>query len=391
MIAPLAFLGHRRVAACVLACLCIVACGSDKDAADDSSAADTAAGSGAVADASSGKASEAVGGPGPWIDYGPAISAPAYPFNAGFAVPPPAPATDPDVAIERYAKECSTGADSAACRSLKLEVEGAFLEALLAVRASDEPVDPEWYRVAAAAETPQLACLGVNELAYLPGRTPQDEALIVKALDHPGPSVRAAALSSWQRIPAIEQVSKRYAPDRRGTSGTCLDGTRDYQPGRKWAGDYPGARFRAFASNDARRWFTSNDPLDKVIGWFANAGKPARTSQEMATDAAARFQQQMTEITASPDPGDEAKLMELMQGMASGGGQGNWDSEFRGMEGVGEVKYVMLSPTQALAIFQDDVFKATSIVAMRPAERPDMTPDMEKVTREAMARSILGY
>ena len=177
----------------LLTLLACASCGSDKDDAAENTApatsADTAATRGAA------KSPAAAEGPGAWRDYPSAPSKPAYPFNRAFALPPPAPAPDPDATIARYTKECAGGAKTPECRALKADVEEVFLEALLAVRAGTEPVDPEWYRVAAAADTPQLACVGINELVYLSGRTAQDDALIVNALDHPAPSVRAASES----------------------------------------------------------------------------------------------------------------------------------------------------------------------------------------------------
>lgn len=381
-----------RAATGLLACLFVVGCGSDKDPADDASAADaaTSATPTAVASSSAGARSTNASGLDSWIEYAPVVSSPAATASHHFVAAPPAPPTDPDVAIERFEKECSADESSQSCRALRREVEGGFLAAILAVRASDEPVDPEWYRVAATADMPQLACLGVNELGYVQGRTAEDDALIVSALDHPAPSVRAAAFSLRQKVPVLGDLMRRSAASRDGGSGTCLDSTTDFVPGVKWAGGYPGARFRAFASNDSRRWFTSEDPVEKVLAWFAKSGKTARTKEQLGADVTARFTEEMTRLSSSSDPADQDRLMKLVMGGMTGVPETDWDSS-SSMEGTGEIKYVTLTPDQAIAVFRDDVLKATSIVAPRPRAKIEFPPDIEKAKREVMARSILGY
>ena len=87
-----------RVGAISFACLCVVACGSDKSADGDDAAP---ANVDAATAPSSNKATSTAAGLGPWVEYAAAPSKPSYPFNSAFAVPPPAPATHPDVAIER--------------------------------------------------------------------------------------------------------------------------------------------------------------------------------------------------------------------------------------------------------------------------------------------------
>jgi len=384
--------GRHAAAIATLATLLTAACGSDKDsAADDSDAAADASNGAAGTSAGAASSGASTAGELAWIEYASAPFSPASPPSHDFSVAAPARDTDPDAAIERFEKECSGATASDTCRALRREVEGAFLEAILAVRASDEPVDPEWYRVAATADTPQLACLGINELGYLPGRAAEDDAIILGGLDHPAPSVRAAAFAHRQKVPVIEDLGKRWARTGDSGSGTCLDGTADYVPGAKWAGDYPGARYRAFASNNTRRWFTTDDPVDEVLAWFAKSGKAARTKEQLSADAAARFTEEMTKLSSSSDPRDQERLMQLVTG---GGGmnlpQTDWDTSSN-MEGAGDISYVVLTNDRAVAVFRDDFLKATSIVAPRPRTRAKFPPDIGKATREARARSILGY
>jgi len=316
-------------------------------------------------------------------------TASGLPFNHAFAVPPPAPPLDAEAVIDRFVRECPSGTDSPGCHELRLDVEGLFLEALVALRGSDQEVDRDWYRLAAAAETPQLACLGLRELIYAKDRSAGDEAIAIVALDSPWPGVREAVLSLGGMLPAVKALWQRVPHDGNEVSGTCVDAVRDPVPGAKWAGNYPGARFRAFASSASRRWFTTPDPPEQVIAFFAGQGMPARTIEEMQADAANRFMEAATRIGQSGEEGGEEELMAMIQNMATP--QSDWSAPFQGIEGTGPIRYVMLAENQAIAIFRDEVLGATSIVAPRPTPPTPLQFDMEALQREAMARSVLGF
>lgn len=313
---------------------------------------------------------------------------PAIPYNPGFRVPEPAAPPDPDAVIGRYASECPGGATSDSCRELRVQVEGVFLDALVALRGADQEIDRQWYRIAAAAETPQLACIGLRELILSPGRTAADEALIVAALDSPWRSVRGAVLAWGAKVPGVDAIRQREVYGL--ASRECIDGGRDPEPGPKWAGGYPGARYRPFASSATRRWFTTPDSLEQVLDFFERAGKPARTADELAADANARFIAEATRISESPDADNEAQLARLMQHL-TGQSQTNWSAAFRDVQGAGEIRYVMLAERQAIAVFRDEVLNATSIVAPRPAAAPDLAPDMEQAELENLSRLVFRY
>ena len=369
----------RAFAGCTL--VLVAACGSDKEptANNEQPAASTAPMSSA---AQAGAKNSGAAGVSNWLESDAAPATPVAATHERLA--------DPDAVIDRYQRECSGGKKSPECHALRLDVEAIFLASILAVRSSNSAtVDPSWYRLAAASETAQLACIGLNELIYDPKRTAQDDALIVRALESPYHSVRAVVLNNTNKIPALADVWKRS--DRysfRSLSGLCVDDGRDPVHGAKWAGNYPGAQYRVFASSDARRWFTTPDPVEKVIAWFAARGKPARTTQQLNEDAQARFMEEMMKLSENPEQDNTARMMQLMAGQGSGA---QWGQPFSGLEGIGEIRYVMIADDQAIAIFQDDVLKATSIVAPRPVEPLDLTPDLEAAKEEAETRSILGY
>ena len=196
---------------------------------------------------------------------------------------------------------------------MRQDVEAIFLQALVAVRATTEIVDPRWYRLAAASETPQLACVGLVELIWDPKRSAQDEVLITRALDSPYRGVRGAVVLNANKLPALADTMKRSAGfDYSELTGVCVDDAHDSVPGTKWAGSYPNAHFRAFASNASRRWFTTPDSPEKVIAWFAARGKPARTAQQLAEDAQARFMTAMIKLTENADQDNHEEMMEVI-------------------------------------------------------------------------------
>jgi hypothetical protein len=369
----------RMVTSCTLVLL--TACGSDKEptASNAQPAAASASASSSPEAGSSSAGSDDVSN---WVESDSAFVPAIATTRERLA--------DPDAVIERYKSECSSGAKSPECRALRLDVEAIFLESLLAVRsANSAPVDPKWYRLAAASETAQLACIGVNELIWDPQRSAQDEALIMRALDSPYPAVRAAVFFSASKVPALSESWKRSGGFAyRSLSGVCVEDERDAVPGAKWAGNYPGAQFRAFASNASRRWFTTPDETEKVIAWFAARGKPAQTEQQLMEAAQAKFIDGMMQLSQNPEEDNTAKMMELMAGQ---GAPGQWITPFRNMEGIGEVRYVMIGENQAIAIFKDEVLKATSIVAPQPAEALDLTPDIEAAREEAQMQAIFRY
>ncbi len=368
----------RTLAGCTL--VLVAACGSDKEptASNEQPAATNAS---ANNNAQAGSTSAGADDLGNWYERDSAAATLASTARERLA--------DPDAAIDRYQRECSAGTKSPQCHALRLDVEAIFLESLLAVRATDEIVDPRWYRLAAASETAQLACIGVNELIWDPKRTAQDEALIMRALDSPYRAVRAAVWFSASKLPTLGESLKRNGGFNYGSlSGVCVDDARDPVPGTKWAGGYPGAQFRAFASNDSRRWFTTSDPTEKVIAWFAARGKPARTTEQLMADAQTHFMEEMTRLSQNPEQDNTAQMMQLMAGQGS---PAQWSGPFNNMEGTGEIRYVMIGENQAIAIFRDDVLKATSIVAPQPAEPFNLTPDIEAAQEEARLRSIFGY
>lgn len=336
---------------CALAIL-IAGCGSKKKPTAETSSGSAGSSESATATPGSAAPPIAVGSPND--------------MNWDEPVPPNAiaPLTgDPTAAFARYKKECAAGATSDPCRALRSQIEHVLLDSILGLRAADQEIDREWYRVAARATTPELACIGVYQLAYvLKDRTPEDDAALLAAIDNPAPSVRSVALGSQTQ--AITTLVQRAAMDRRTYSGVCADAYTDPEYGAKWAGGYPGAKFRFFASSAERRWFTTADPVDKVLAFFASAGKTGMTKRELDAAAQQKMIAEAQRISMAAKPGDEQKMVAEMQALTAK----LEVHELTGVENADQIRYVMIAPNIQIAVFKDDVLGGTSIVAMRPAQ-----------------------
>jgi hypothetical protein len=295
---------------------------------------------------------------------------------------------DPDAAIARYSSECPKGSINESCHTLRLQVEQILLHDLVGLRSTGQDIDPQWYRVAAKSETPQLACIGVRELVYAKQRSPEEDAIIVAAADSPARSVRVAALALQSQLPALKEMQPRVRYDSANASGTCLDDDRDPDPGLKWAGGYPNARYRYIASSASIRWFTTTDPVEKVVAYFNSSGRPARTEAEMTAAEQASYLEEARKLSGTQDPNAATKILQLMQKQ---GRAAAWMQPFKGLMGISEVRMAMIGKDQGIAIFRDDIFHATSIVATVPPKMPDYTPDIEKAKLDQLSRQVLKY
>jgi hypothetical protein len=188
-------------------------------------------------------------------------------------------------------------------------------------------------------------------------------------------------------------------PDKNSEPGDpiiYLLGQRDPEPNPKVAGGYPGARYRHFASSPARGWFTTPDPPEKVIAFLAKGGKKVLSGEEMkgaAKPQAFDPEAYQKEVMAAVTSNDPAKMEALLKSVPTPKPPPtDWTAGFEGMTRVGEIRYVMLSPDQAVAVFRDDALHATSIVAPTPPPPPPAVPaDPKEAVRKAHTQDIFGH
>lgn len=296
----------------------------------------------------------------------------------------PLPARDPrvpldaDAVIARFEKECAGNASGTECRAQRRDLELVFFADLLGLRSGGQRLDRELARAAARAQLPQLACFGLRELLWGSELSPEDERLIREALDSPWRAPREIARSFGYRravpVSGLSDLFERNIKQPFGSSAhLCLDGARDPEPNPGLAGNYPGARFRPFASKEDLMWFTTRDPAEKVLAVLTRGGKHALTAMELKAAQQANYMDEMLRLSsgdADPDaPDATARMMELAFGASV-----DWTAPFDSIERAGEVRYVMITPKQAVAVFRDDALNATSIVAPRPPPAPLFDP-----------------
>lgn len=358
------------------------ACGSKKKKQAPEVASPSGSGGSAVTD-SPHPAAAAQTGALTW-DQTPAFKKPPRPYPDPFDAPPLPPIADPDAVIARYGAQCPNRTRTDACKDLRRQVERIFLGDIIGLRAAHVPIDRKWFSVAIGAETPQLACLGVNGLARLKDRTPDEEAAILSSVDHPSWSVREAAMAT--RLPAMELLSLRaYRGGDRGFVGACLDGRIDREYSNAYAGGYPNAKYRFLASSPTQRWFTTPDSVEKVYEFFIKQGRPPMTREAVQAAMTAKMAAEIQRITSTMKEDEVEKANKEVAGLAAKFVVPNMPS----IDGAGEIRYVMLTDSIGIAIFKDDTLKGTSIVALAPPVVPDIT--QEGMQRQMQAREIYGF
>lgn len=379
----------RYAVAAVLVLVLATGCSSDTDSG--------AGGQTAKPEATSGTAATGAGQDAAKIQAGPDIDTAEVARVA---------ALDPDEAIERYRQECNAHDHSPRCRVLRRRVEYLFLDALTSLRAAGEELDQQFYRVAARAENPHLAILGLRGLILVKGPiSAEDEQLIVAGLDNPYGGVRRTVLELATNLPAVSTMWPRVvAADPYASSViTFLDESHSSEPDPAVIRFYPGARYRYFASDATRHWFTTPDAPGKVIAFLTPDGKQALTADALKAKTEADVQQTYMKAAMS---GDETKLTEAMQKMTAPTDI-DLATSFQDLTGSGEIRYITLAPDHVIAVFTDDILHATSIVALLspPAQKNPFVFDAEhpqdfekaleelqkQAEREELAQKILGH
>jgi len=282
-------------------------------------------------------------------------------------------ALDADEAIERYGRDCKPGDSSQPCRALRGRAEYTFLEELLWLKSTGQTPDPQLYRVAAVAENPRLATLGLRGLLLVTTPLTQpDEQLVVAALDSPYRGVRQTILQFANNQKGVRELWPRIVTNSDSyTDFPYLDDRRDSEPDHAVIGSYPGARFRYFASAATQPWFTTTDPLDKVIAFLAKGESQALTAAELnAKNQSDAMQKYMQATRAASETGDSSKVMEAMKDFQMQSGV-DWTRQLSSVEGAGEIRYIELAPEKMIAVFDDAVLHATSIVAIAPPTVPE--------------------
>jgi hypothetical protein len=282
--------------------------------------------------------------------------------SALYGVPP----DDDDLAAMSARYEKCAGAATPECKRLQWRLEAALYGELRAiVGSSGERLPPDVLRAALAADTPQLKAFALQRM---PSPVPADLLpLVLAAIDSEYAMVREPALN------LLGNTDPKYRKYADGVTRAGARNARRAAPVRPDAAAlggpvYPGASYRPFASTDEAALFTSSDPQDKVIAFYAKPNRPAQTAAEVKAGMqkkamAMQDPMAMMELMkkAQAEGKNPADVMMAKQKEMMGGGN---IQAFEGKAGVTNPRYIALDDagTRTVLVFKDDSLGGTSIV-----------------------------
>jgi hypothetical protein len=276
---------------------------------------------------------------------------------------------DPHAVAARYTRQCSgVAATTAECKRMQWQLEDILYQQLRAGAATT----PETWRIAAAADVPYLAALGLSRLAD--AYTPADDAIVLAQMDSPYRMVRDAAFALADRM-ATDRGRKMSARVR--TDAAASPRVADEAPSAARLGlpVFPGAVFRPFASGGDRATFTTADPPDKVAAFYARAGHRPLTPDELTarqeklkaekeaalSDPRAIARKMQEAAAAGKDP--QAALAEMTARLAAA--DKDWTSALSSEEGVRSPRFVPIEEPgfpRVMVLFHDELVGATAVV-----------------------------
>jgi hypothetical protein len=293
---------------------------------------------------------------------------------------------EPDVKalLQTARSQCAGSPAGPACLQIRIQLERALFRNLTALYLAGERLDRETLRVAARAGTPELAAFGLRRLADAP--RPEDALPAAEGLDSPFPAVRSAAaeLAHGLEDRSLKVLAGRVA-HRSSIKGTGL--LAEEAPAAKSLGvaPYPGARFRFAASQPGMAVFTTADPADKVLAFYAK-GRKALSGEELKAqrrgrpskgDEQALAQQMMAELMKGRDPQQVAQEM----GQSEQARQADWTKGIEGEAGITAPRYLVLEeagsqriPVRVLAVYRDEAFGSTAFAFRSMPKVTGMAP-----------------
>jgi hypothetical protein len=319
-----------------------------------------------------------------------------------------APPSSPDRrAADKFLAECSTTAKIAtpACQAIAHDVNRLALRMITVSEIIGRPLDKEFLRNAARSTDGGLRAAAIRAL----GREPMDkvdQALVLQALSSPFPGVRsdAAVIAAKLSDPAIsDRLARTYD---RTPRASVLPYVADKIPtASSLGGDvYPGATYDHLASGPRRAFFTTSDPPDKVVAFYAKGGKTAQTMADLQSARTSAGQPNPAEIMRRIQRGeDPQKVIADIQAQAMRGASSDtWTKAIEGERGVENPRFIELvpavvpmrpgvvpAPAKIVIVFTDLLLRRTAIL-FPIAERRDVaaftgTIDADQIMREQEA------
>jgi hypothetical protein len=278
------------------------------------------------------------------------------------------PAQDLAAVTARYEKECP-GSRTPSCKRMQWQMEAALYGMLRVNRAA---FDAEILAVALAADVPRLQSYGLARSSDVKPFPSQLLPRVVALLESPYAMVRRSALDVLARHdPKYERYAERSKDKARGQA--LLSADQAPAAARLGAPLYAGATYRAFASSPQEAWYTTADPPDRVLAFYATGGNTARTAQELSAAREARKNRMR-------DPGAMVQMMmkaqaegkspEQIQAMLMGTAKASAGHSLAPFEkeGMTNPRFIELDNEgeRLLAIFKDQILGATAIVYLLP-------------------------
>jgi hypothetical protein len=229
---------------------------------------------------------------------------------------------DPALAAT-YERLCAAPQRAAECPWLQRELEVRLLGNLQALQSLDQPIDRDVVRVAVRGEFPFLALFGLLQMNTID--SPEDEAAVTWAMDHPSPGVRRAARqmarqaqSGHPRLAALLQWGSDSGANPFGLDPAESEDWSIFmpeEPATLKAFGLPevAALYRPSMSTDSMPVFTTTDRPEKVLAVLAK-GRQTQGAMEMQEQAMQTIDSSEVERIGKEMEGvtDQAKMMELM-------------------------------------------------------------------------------
>lgn len=280
---------------------------------------------------------------------------------------------DPDVnsLLHQARTQCAAAPTSPACQQIRIQLERALFRNLTRQYLAGQRLDRPVLQVAARAGTPELAAFGLRRLADSPRA--DDAALARDGLDSPFPAVRSAAaeLAHGLEDRGLKLLANRIA-HRSAIKGTGLLAEEPPPAKSLGAAPYPGARYRFAASQAGMAVFSTPDPPESVLAFYAK-GRKALTGDQLKAqrrtrsskrDDQALAQEMMAALMQGKDP---QKVMEGL-GEAEQARQTEWGKGIEGEAGITGTRYLVLEeagpqriPVRVLAVYRDEALGATAL------------------------------
>ncbi len=297
---------------------------------------------------------------------------------------------------QKYAQSCSGGAASDACKQMRWQLETALYEGMVASMQSGEAPPPSAIRAGLSAEVPQLRALALK----LEPEAAVKSGAAVAALESPYATVRQEAVEiirSWGDEKQRRMLDRQPSTTR--PEFPVADTPPD--PARLRFKIYPGSTYRYLYSGPEQAYFSTGDSPDKVVAFYAQAGRKAYSASELqqamkARATAAMDQSKMMKIIQEAQAKGQDPTQAIMAWQKSLAGLGADPTRaFEGKQGIVSPRYIPADDlfSRVLVVFRDDLVGSTAVVVPLPspgAENASAIPSGDEVMQTVARQQYMA-